>query len=539
MKRPSTSLKEHQMQKITSFFYCTLLIINGFFATSQALAFSVVGDQTDMAISHAIQGDFDGDGITDFAVCNPNYVAASPSGCVAYDPNNPNNPYTTEDPECDGMTNAGAIHIFTTTANFGQYNLAAANILITGESQDQQLGLYCFSDTARDMDSDGIDDMIVADANDWMILYGSNGLTGTNPLSNMATAYIAQSTDIEQPVVADMNGDTIADLAYFEAYRYTTMYLYGAYGNFVQGGTNYGLNGFGHRNRAISATTNRGTVFTSAGDVNGDGYEDLLTGDSWNINNTTPSNSAYLYLSTPNRTLSNGNVIANTCFYNTNYQCPAFTQISYTTSNGAADLVGTSVAGVGDVNGDGYDDFAIGAPGKTLGNNQQTGAVYLVLGSANPTSLTLSNTTAGVVEYVGSATYGDCVGASVGKAGDLNNDGYDDFVIGSNCSDTGNMTNRGAVYVVRGSAQIPTTGFRNNLIVTTSPMLTTNRGVMLYLGKAAGDELGSAVGPAGDPDSDGLPSFYMNAPYNDDSTNNGGKFWVFEYSNSISPVVVP
>jgi len=81
-----------------------------------------------------------------------------------------------------------------------------------------------------------------------------------------------------------------------------------------------------------------------------------------------------------------------------------------------------SMKGAGDVNGDGYADLLVGAPGYS----SYTGRAYLVLGSANPGSIALS---AASVIYTGEET-SSRAGLSVTGAGDVNGDGYVDLLIG-------------------------------------------------------------------------------------------------------------
>lgn len=109
--------------------------------------------------------------------------------------------------------------------------------------------------------------------------------------------------------------------------------------------------------------------------------------------------------------------------------------------------LGWSVAGLGDINGDGYEDYAAGAPG--LGN----GVVYVFWGKPGATlpvvNLGAFAATDGF-RLTGVAA-GDNLGESLGGAGDLNGDGYDDIFVMAPGNDTGG-TDRGAAYVIWGRA---------------------------------------------------------------------------------------
>jgi len=86
------------------------------------------------------------------------------------------------------------------------------------------------------------------------------------------------------------------------------------------------------------------------------------------------------------------------------------------------------VANAGDFNGDGIADILIGAPNST----SNTGIVYIVFGNATLTSISLpSTTTAQVLRIVQNISNAGAFGTSVSTAGDFNNDGFSDIIVGS------------------------------------------------------------------------------------------------------------
>lgn len=91
--------------------------------------------------------------------------------------------------------------------------------------------------------------------------------------------------------------------------------------------------------------------------------------------------------------------------------------------------LGASVAGVGDVNGDGYADILLGAPGVTDADGEWVGAAVLMYGPA-PAGYAYGASVAGVVSLVGTVSEGRA-GETVSGAGDLDGDGYDDLLIGA------------------------------------------------------------------------------------------------------------
>ncbi|MGD8927177.1 MAG: Ig-like domain-containing protein [Thioalkalispiraceae bacterium] len=104
---------------------------------------------------------------------------------------------------------------------------------------------------------------------------------------------------------------------------------------------------------------------------------------------------------------------------------------------------GVSVAGAGDVNNDGFDDVIVGADSYDNGQTDE-GAAFLYFGSAAGLALVPSWT--GEIDQAGAG-----FGVAVAGAGDVNNDGFDDVIVGADRYDNG-QTNEGAAFVFQGSA---------------------------------------------------------------------------------------
>jgi hypothetical protein len=154
------------------------------------------------------------------------------------------------------------------------------------------------------------------------------------------------------------------------------------------------------------------------------------------------------------------------------------------------DKLGESVRGLGDINGDGYDDFAIGAPGNDTGSAADQGAAYIIYGRADAGAddIDLSTglaATRGIVVRGGSG--GDIAGFSVAGAGDINGDGLHDVMIGAPQADPG-ASDAGAAYVVYGTTAYGNTG------ASVGTSLTGTAGANSLVGTVGADSLSGAGG---------------------------------------------
>jgi hypothetical protein len=225
-----------------------------------------------------------------------------------------------------------------------------------------------------------------------------------------------------------------------------------------------------------------GYSVSGAGDVNNDGYDDVIVGAPGYY-----GDKAYIY-----------------------YGSSSMDSVPDVIFNGEAehDGFGWSVSGAGDVNDDDFDDVIVGAPYNNAGGTA-AGRAYIYYGGSSMDS------TADVI-LTGETDY-DHFGLSVSGAEDVNNDGYDDVIVGAHWNDAGG-TDAGEVYIFYGGTQMD-----NTVDVTLT-------------GETSVDEFGELVSCAGDVNGDDYDDVIVGAPYNDDEGNNAGKTYIYTIKHSISMV---
>ncbi len=167
------------------------------------------------------------------------------------------------------------------------------------------------------------------------------------------------------------------------------------------------------------------------------------------------------------------------------------------------DLSGRSVGNAGDVNGDGYDDIIIGAQGA----NDEAGESYVIFGGLNlPATIDLKTLDGTNGFTIAGVEPGGLAGRSVSNAGDINGDGYDDLIINASLAPGLNGEDEaGQSYVLFGG---PTFDASINL-----DNLDGSNGFTLY-GITAGDRTGRSVS-AGDVNGDGFEDILVGAPEGD------------------------
>ncbi|MBR9921604.1 MAG: HYR domain-containing protein [Bacteroidetes bacterium] len=236
-------------------------------------------------------------------------------------------------------------------------------------------------------------------------------------------------------------------------------------------------------------TLRLGYSVAGAGDVNNDGFDDAIVGVI-NYDNGSQANAGQVRIYH-----GSGSGLSTT---------PAIT------INGGqgGGFLGFSVDGAGNVNGDDYDDVIIGAYlydesidlSDTLAGNldRDEGAFFIYYGSGAGVTTAMADTVIGQMDTMR-------LGSSVSAAGDVNNDGFDDVIVGAYTFANGEL-NEGAAYVYEGSA--------GGLV---TPALWS------YEGGQVSGFFGYSVSDAGDVDNDGFDDVLVGAygQYNAQDTGQG------------------
>ncbi len=418
--------------------------------------------------SVATAGDVNGDGYSDLIV-----------GAFLYD---------------NGQTDEGRAFVY-----HGSAAGLTAGPAWTAESDQANAHFGESAATAGDADGDGYSDVIVG-AKDY-----DNGQTdegrafayrGSAAGLLASPAWTAESDQANAKfgtsvaTAGDVNGDGYADLIVGA----------GSYDNgeadegraFAYHGSPAGL----AASPAWTAESNQTDAFlrqvATAGDVNGDGYADVIVGAPFYDNGQTDEGRAYVY---------HGSAAGLSA-------SPGWTA----ERDQPGGNFGYSVATAGDVNGDGYSDVIVSAPFYDNGETDE-GRAYVHHGSA-------SGLAASPVWTVEGNQTSAHLGNSVATAGDVNGDGFSDVIVGSADYDNGE-TDEGRAYVYHGSAA--------GLLASPAWTVESNQ---------ANAYFGSPVATAGDVNGDGYSDIIVAAPYYDNGQTDEGRVHVYHGSASglaISP----
>lgn len=257
-----------------------------------------------------------------------------------------------------------------------------------------------------------------------------------------------------------------------------------------------------------------GSAVSKAGDVNGDGFDDVIIGAP---GISPAAGQAYVLFGGSEFTLA--------------LNAASLNGINGFAIRGIADgdQAGASVAGVGDVNGDGIDDLAVGAS-AAAGGGTDRGQTYVIFGRRGgfPPVIdvaTLDGTAGFVINGVANT---DMSGLPVAGAGDVNDDGFDDILIGAPQANAGG-TRRGQCYVVFGhGGNFPATFNLSSL----------NGGNGFTVSGLENDDFLGAVAGAGDVNDDGIDDIVLGAFGANLGGTNRGRAYVLFGRNTGFPATI-
>ena len=343
-------------------------------------------------------------------------------------------------------SNKGKVYIY-----FGSNSMdSTADVILTGQNPNDKFGVSV--SCAGDVNNDGYSDVIIgADSfnNSTGAAYIFYGGISMDNIADVQFNGIANNNFFGHCVSAagDVNGDNFDDV------------IIGAYGASFNAGSAQVFYGSSTMDNTADVTIsgimfgNLGRSVAGAGDVNGDGFDDVIAGEDYNGFNT---GNVKIYLGSA----SMNNV-------------PDVTLIG----EHSADKYGWCVSGAGDMNGDGFDDVIAGAPGYSSGK----GKIYVYYGAASMDSYS-------DIVKTGTGVNG-LLGYSVSEAGDFNGDGFSDIIAGA----YGENISMGKVYFYQ---------YRTDPPRTLADLTLTG---------SYGSGLGIISSDAGDVNGDGYSDFIANA----------------------------
>jgi hypothetical protein len=400
-----------------------------------------------------------------------------------------------------------------TTSSFaqfaGQLGLSSADVAFTGEGAGDMAGWHI--SVAGDVNNDGYSDILIgAPYNDnssridngkvYLILGKSLGWKSPMNLSEANATFLGEesnnqaSNDVFE--LGDVNNDNIDDFAI-------------GVKKINQGGTSAGKvyiffgKSFGwHVGTPLAEadvtilgegnTSESGHVFP-LGDVNGDGFNDILIGGGFNDEAGLNAGKVYVYFGKPTAAWVKTDTISNA-------------DASFLGEQ-PGDQAGHRIAGVGDVNGDGLGDFIVGANGRDQDGLLNRGIAYLILGKTSGwgQNVSLANADA---SFLGPKIAKMEIGYNVTGPGDVNGDGLDDMLIAGG--------GKSKVYLILGKSS----GWVKNQPIETAA--TT-----IFSGESEVDFAGGDMRTLGDINDDDYADFIIGAFGNDQNGKDAGKAYLY------------